>query len=137
MKFNPMTSKGFLSIGGILLILLAVLGFVLPGGAVLGDLLWFSTAENVAHLVLGVTALAALYIIPANLHKPLIILVGVIALFFGLYGFILPQNMVGKGFNTFGVANLESPLENLVHVIVGAWALYVAFMAKGEAMAKT
>ena len=127
MSTNPMTLKGFLTIGGAILLLLAILGYV---GFNLGDLLWFDGGENIAHLVLGVVAIAAVYVLPDNLLKPLVVVVGVVALFFGLYGFVLPAMMMGKGFNTFGVANLESPVDNVLHLVVGVWALCVAFMKK-------
>ncbi|MBI3742378.1 MAG: hypothetical protein HY257_11585 [Chloroflexi bacterium] len=136
MNTNPLSLKGFLTLGGVILLLLAVLGFV---GFSIGETLWFDNAENVAHLVLGVVAVAAVYVLPENLLKPLVVVVGVVALFFGLYGFVLPAGAMaaaGKAatYNTFGVANLESPVDNVLHLVVGVWALYVAFMGKGEAM---
>ncbi|HKZ86058.1 MAG TPA: hypothetical protein VJ793_20680 [Anaerolineae bacterium] len=33
--------------------------------------------------------------------------------------------------NTFGVANLESPADNLLHLVVGIWALYAALRPAG------
>ncbi len=69
---------------------------------------WFylDTGENVAHIGLGV-----------------------VGLFFGIYGFVVagaPEP------NTFGLANLESPADNLLHLVVGAWALYAAFMGRAR-----
>jgi hypothetical protein len=32
--------------------------------------------------------------------------------------------------NTFGVANLESPSDDVLHLAVGVWALYAAFIGK-------
>jgi hypothetical protein len=52
---------------------------------------------------------------------------GVIALFFGVYGFVVAGAAQP---NTFGISNLESPADNLLHLVVGAWALYAAFMGR-------
>jgi len=64
----------------------------------------------------------------APYYKPIVILVGIIALFFGVYGF-----MVGGAStpNTFGLTNLESPADNLLHLVVGVWALAAALRPAG------
>jgi len=42
------------------------------------------------------------------------------------------------GANTFGVANLESPADDILHLVVGVWALAAAFRPMGmPMMAKT
>lgn len=79
-------------------------------------------------------ALAAVYVPGLNTalkpyYKPIVVLVGIIALFFGLYGFLVAGN---PALNTFGVANLENPFDNLLHLVVGVWALWAAF---GKGMA--
>jgi hypothetical protein len=50
-----MNSKQFLQYGGIVLVLLAIVGFIVP--TIGGSALYFDSAENWAHLVLGVVAL--------------------------------------------------------------------------------
>jgi putative Ca2+/H+ antiporter (TMEM165/GDT1 family) len=80
--------------------------------------------------------LAAVYVPGLNsslapYYKPIVILVGAISLFFGVYGFIVAGNPVP---NTFGY-NLESPADNLLHLVVGAWALWAA-MRKQPMVAK-
>ena len=57
------------------------------------------------------------------------ILVGVIALFFALYGFL---NAGGAEPNTFGLANLENPSDNLLHLVVSVVALAAAFAPSPE-----
>jgi hypothetical protein len=125
---NP---KQFLLIGGIVLLALGIVGYL----GVFSDTksaFYLDTGENVAHTGLGIIAIAASFLIPdANLQKWLVAVVGVVALFFGVYGFIVAGSTPP---NTFGVANLESPLDDILHLVVGIWALAAAFLP-GRAMA--
>jgi hypothetical protein len=132
--FNPLSYKGFLQVGGVVLILVGLLSFVLPGGALIGETWWFDTTEGYAHLLLGVVAIAAAYVLPANLQKPLVVVVGVVALFFGVYGFTLPTGSMTK--YNLGVANLENPLDNILHLFVAAWALYTSLVSKATPESK-
>lgn len=122
-----MNPKQFLMIGGIVLLVLGVLGYVLPGGQILGDSWYLTPGENVAHLVLGVVALGASYMADAKTQKLLTQVVAVVALFFGVWGFLVGGNPAP---NTFGLANLETPLDHLLHLVVGVWAGYAAGMQK-------
>lgn len=126
-----MNPRQFLLIGGVVLVILAVLGYVLPGGQLLGETWYLTAGENTAHLVLGVVALIAAYTLSASMQKTLVLLVGAIAIFFGVYGFMVagvPPH------NTFGLANLETPYDNILHLAVGAWALYAAMMSPTKAV---
>jgi len=122
---NP---RQFLLIGGIVLLLLGIVGFL----GIFSDTksaFYLDTGENVAHTVLGVVAIAAAYLLKdANLQRWLVIVVGVVALFFGVYGFIVAGNTPP---NTFGISNLESPADDILHLVVGIWALAAAFMPRG------
>lgn len=122
-----MNPKQFLMLGGIVLLLLGVLGYVLPAGQILGDMWYLTPGENVAHLVLGLVALVAMYALDSKMQKMLVQLVAVIALFFGIYGFFIASV---PPLNTFGLANLETPYDNLLHLVVGVWASYVGWMSK-------
>lgn len=119
-----MNPKQFLLVGGIVLLLLGVLGYVLPGGQILGMDWYLTPGENIAHLVLGVVAVAAAFVLTAQLQKLLVVIVGVVAVFFGVYGFMVASV---PPLNTFGLANLETPYDNVLHLAVGAWAFYAAY----------
>lgn len=58
----------------------------------------------------------------ARVHKWLVIVLAITGLAVGIWGFFLPAGSFAKG-NVFGVANLENPADNLLHVIVGIWAI--------------
>lgn len=123
---NLLTPKGFLQVGGIVLIVVGILGFFLIGPSesqsIFGSAWYFDPVENWAHLILGIIAVGAAYMLTdANSQKWLTILVGIVALLVGLIGFILPSappNFLG--------ANLENPLDNILHLVVGAWAIWAA-----------
>jgi len=123
------TPTWFLTVGGVVLLALGVLGFITWNAGVLEEnsAFYLDNGENVAHVALGVVALVAVRVLKAqvSLLKWLVVLVGVVALFFGVYGFVVAG---GDSPNTFGVANLENPLDNLLHLVGGVWALASAFM---------
>ena len=137
MLFTP---RGFLMSGGIVLLVLGLLGFVILNGSpqqsLLGSFFWLDNSENIAHVALGVVALAALYVPGLNnalepYYKWIVILVGLIALFFGVYGFLVAGDTSLK--NTFGLTNLELG-DNLLHLIVAAWAFLAAYWSPQRAM---
>lgn len=114
-------------VGGVVLVLVGVLGFVGVIGPTaeqslfnkLGLDWWFDRAENWAHLLLGVVALIAAFALPAGLQRPLVMLLGIVGVLVGLYSFF--------GYEKLGAANLENPADSLLHVAVGAWALLAAW----------
>ena len=117
-----MNPKQFLQVEGVILVLLGIIGFVLPN--IGGDFLYFDAAENWAHLVLGVVALVLAPMPLGDLKKWIVVLVGLVALFFGIAGFMVSGN---PSPNFYGITNLENPTDNLLHVVVGIWALMAAF----------
>ena len=87
---------------------------------------YLDNGENVAHIVLGVVGfgLAVSMGSQTSLLRLVTIVVGLVSLFFGIYGFMVAGNPQP---NTFGVGNLENPLDNLLHLVVALWALASAF----------
>lgn len=93
---------------------------------------WLDGSENPVHLGVGLAALAAVFVPGLRTalapHYRLIVgLVAVIALFFGIYGFVLPAGS-GAHPNAFGVANLESPADNLLHLVIGIVAVAAMYV---------
>ena len=123
-----MNPKQFLQFGGAILVVLGVVGLLPIFTEANTPWFYLDNGENIAHIGLGVVAIAAAYLLTdAALQKWLVAVVGVVALFFGIYGFVVAGQ---PDPNTFGLANLESPADNLLHLVVGAWALYAAFMGR-------
>ncbi len=116
-----MNSKQFLQTGGSVLVLLGILGFVGVIGptasqSVFGSHWWFDNGENWVHLILGIVALLASFVLPAIAQKPLVLLMGVAGVAIGLYSLLVSTNFFG--------ANLENPADTILHLVVGAWALF-------------
>ena len=114
-----MNPKSFLTIGGVVLVLVAILGFIGVIGptaekSIFGDSWWFDNGENWAHLVIGAIALISAYSVGAAGQKMLVTLVGILALLIGVIGFFGP-NFLG--------ANLENPADNILHIVIGIWAM--------------
>ena len=132
-----MNPKQFLTIGGTVLVLVGVLGFFLIGptadASIFGDAWWFDNGENWAHLLLGVVGLIVAFSVKSeSFQKTLVMILGIVGLLVGVYGFVSP-NFLG--------ANLENPADNILHIVVGAWALWAAMakpkmMVTGSPMAK-
>ena len=126
-----MNPRQFLMLGGIVLLLLGIVGYLGVFSEQNTPFFWLDAGENLAHTVLGVVALAAVFVPGLNnalapLYRWIVILVGILALFFGVYGFLVPEGSSANP-NTFGVSNLESPADNILHLVVAVWAFVAAF----------
>jgi preprotein translocase subunit Sss1 len=123
-----MNPKQFLQVGGVVLLLLGVVGYLMPDLG--GPMLQFTTAENVVHVLLGIVALVLAPLPIGSLKRWVVVLVGVVALFFGIIGFTVSENPFP---NFYGVAELDHPIDNVLHLVVGIWALLSAFLNKHAA----
>jgi hypothetical protein len=124
------TPKGFLTWGGLVLLLLGIVGYLGIFSQASFPAFWLDNGENVAHTFLGIVALAIVFVPGLNsmfapYYRWIVILLGIVALFFAVYGFYVGGDTSGA--NTFGVANLESPADDILHLVVAAWALYAAW----------
>src|ERR1700752_1937885 len=89
--FSP---RGFLMAGGAVLLLLGIVGYLNVFSEASFPAFWLDNGENVAPPVPGVLELAAVYVPGLNsalapYYRWIVLLVGVIALFFGVYGFVV------------------------------------------------
>ncbi len=120
-----MNPKQFLLVGGSALLLLGILGYIgvlgpTPDKSLFGAMWYFDNAENLAHTVLGIAGLAAAFIFPTSLQKMLVVLLGILGVVVGAYSLVLGSMLLG--------ANLENPADTILHLVVGAWALYAALV---------
>lgn len=128
--FTHMAPRQFLIWGGIILVVVAILGWINVLGptsdsSIFGSTWWFDSVENWAHLIIGIVALLAAFVLPAGAQKVLVIIVGIVGLLFAIF------NLAGTV--VIGGANLESPLDLILHLVVGIWALWAGFSKKGSA----
>ncbi len=118
-----MNPKQFLQIGGVVLVLVGLLGFFgligpTSDASIFGGAWWFDNGENWAHTILGIVALIAAGALKNPMQqKNLVILVGVLGIFFAVYN-VFSTSFLG--------ANLESPADLILHLAVGVWALWAA-----------
>ncbi len=118
-----LSPKGFLQVGGVVLVLVAVLGYVGLIGptsdSLFGEYWYFDNAENIAHLVLGVVALIASVTISSSLQRYLTIAVGVLAIVVALVSLV---GQIPMGTTLLGAA-LQNPFDTVLHIVVGVWAV--------------
>ncbi len=127
-----MNPKQFLVLGGAILLLVGILGFVgiigpTPAQSLFHDFWWFDNSENIAHTFLGVVALAATFVLPASYQKLLVLVVGIFALLVAAYGWVISPLLLG--------AMLQNPPDDILHLVIGIWGIY-ASMVGGKSVAK-
>lgn len=94
---NILTPKGLLTVGGIILVVVGVLGFFLIGPtaerSIFGAAWWFDNAENWARVVLGIVALPIAYDLKdAATQKWVTTIVGLVALLVGICASSIPSS---------------------------------------------
>lgn len=126
---DGMTPRLFLIIGGELLLFLGTVGYLGLLSKESWPWFWQDPGENLAHTLIGAVAVGIVLVPRVNAAlapylRWVVIAIGIIALFFSVYGFL----QIGQPEpNTFGLANLEHPFENLFHLVLATWAFLAAF----------
>ena len=118
-----MNARKFLIFAGFALVIIALLGFFgiigpTPDKSIFGSSWWFDNGENWVHLVVGLFALFATQVLSVHAQKYLAMLLGIFGILIGLYGIVLGNNFLG--------ANLENPMDSILHFVLGAWALWAS-----------
>lgn len=110
----------------------AVLGYLgiigpTPQQSLFGALWYFTDLENLAHLIFGIVALAAFYLLKdAMLIKWLILLVAGVAVLAIVVG-LMAGSSASPNISLAGIpGNLENPMDTVLHVVVAVWAFYAA-----------
>ncbi len=130
-----MNPKQFLIIGGIVLLAVGILGFIGVVGptaeqSIFGAPWYFDNAENWAHLVLGIVGIAAAFVLPMMAQRGLVMILGIVGVLVGLYSIV---GAVPGGTNLLG-AQLQNPLDTILHIVVGVWAFYASRKKAMEGM---
>ncbi len=121
-----MSPTTFLRIGGAVLLALGLIGYT----GVTNNIAFFNldSGENIAHTVLGIVGLAVGFGIKnAEVHRWLVALLALTGLATGIVGFVLPAGDEMHR-NFLGLANLENPADNVLHLVVGVWASAAAYV---------
>lgn len=124
-----MTYKSFLILTGIAGVLLGILGFAGIIGpthdhSIFGWAWFFNDIENGVHLLYGVTALIVAFLAPRKIQWFLVLLVAILGLFFAVYN-IFRTNLLG--------AELQRPLDIILHAAAGLWAIAVLWNEQDKA----
>jgi len=120
----------FLRVGGAVLLVIGIVGYI----GIFNNVSFFNldAGENLAHTVLGIGALGFGFFGNQNINKWLVVIVGAVGLIIGVWGFFLANgDFMGGHFakpNFLGLANLENPADNLLHLVVGIAALLSVFL---------
>ncbi len=115
--------RRFLQLAGTLLAVVAIVGFLRPDLA--GDFWRFDPLENWTRLLLGMAMIVLAPVPPPALPRAFAALVGVAMLALGVTGFLVAAR---PSPNFFGLVNLESPVDNVFHLILGAWGVLAAIV---------
>jgi hypothetical protein len=115
--FNP---KVFLTLAGLVFLLLGILGFIGLLGPVkeksVFNATWYlDSAESSVYITLGIICLIAILLLPKVAQRGLTLIIAAGSFFFGVYSLFTSQ---------VGPAMLQSPADTALLLIIGTWALW-------------
>src|SRR6266852_2792648 len=120
----------FLKVGGAVLLVLGIVGYI----GIFNNVSFFNldAGENLAHSVLGIVALGfGFFVKDQNITRWLVVIVGAVGIITGgCVFFVANGDFMGGHFahpNFYGLANLENPAHNLLHLVVGIVALLAVY----------
>lgn len=135
---NLITPRNALRLTSLGVFIVGLFSFIFPNGVlpILGGVWWFDVFEGYFHFTVSASTLIASLILSDRQARWFLLIIGIGAVIVGLYGFLLSGGPVGT-FNTFGVANLENPADNLFHFVGGILALAVVYISRGQPRAES
>ena len=134
---NPIKSaKTYALISGLALGATALLGivmeFVNKGSLGIDALLKFDWTHDVLHVVLAIAALAAATVSSGSYARVYARIFGAVYLLLGVFGWFSFTNSALKPLGL----HLET-LENVIHLVIGAWGLAAGFLDDGTTTGTT
>lgn len=131
-----MQYTSFLRISSIILTVAGVLGFLGLGptanSSLLGSYLYFDSIQSIIHLLLAAITFAALMSKNEDVQRYITAAIGVITITVTAYSFY----RLGAPTPNIYAINIEVPLESLVYLAYGLWALWVVLMPPGPIFVK-
>ena len=125
-----MNFQDFLKWGGIALIGVGILGVILPGGKLIGNNWYFTSAENWGHLIAGSILLFVWHFDSSALNRKTIFATVAVAFYFVLAGFLV-RDLTSP--NYYNVANFEYPWDELLHLVFVIWPIWIIWREKRRA----
>lgn len=120
---NVFTPNRFLKALGLILLLVSISGLIGVLGpnssqSVLSNSWWLDSHEIMWSGIIGFFVLLSAFFFPPLWQRYLAVVIGLAALFIGLYSFLSPV--------FFGV-HIEVPVEMIAVLAIGAWGLYAVY----------
>jgi len=116
-----MNPKYFLSVAGVILIVVGVLGLVggiigpTPGDSLFGSIWYFNSVEIWAHLAVGIFALFCAFLLSQRIQEFICVVFGIMLIVLGFYILLGNYDLLG--------AHFEHPADTFFNFIFGVWAI--------------
>lgn len=131
-----MQYQKFLKYSSLILLAAVLLGFIGLGptanNSIFGTLLFFDNVQSVIHLLLAIIAIAAYLSRNEDVQRYTTAALGVLAITATVFSFY----RAGAPLPNAYIANIEIPIESLLYLAWGLWALWVVLMPPGPIFVK-